>query len=175
METVVKIIMLLWVVAFPAEATEEMVFTEDNALLIEIRQNLSEAFQERSVSDRLFAKVKAIEEAEPLLWGYIGAVYFTRAKHVSIFNKMGAFRKGKKYLEKALEEAPDELELHFLRMTIQINLPGFLGYNDHIDEDKKFVLDHFETAKPKLRSRIANYVEQSEDFSAEEKALIKSN
>ncbi len=89
-----------------------------------------------------------------------------------MINKMSNFNKGKDLLEQAIRARPSELELHFLRLTIQYNLPGFLGYKSDIDGDKKFVLDHFSEAGPNLKERITNYVKNSGHFTPAEQARI---
>ena len=72
--------------------------------------------------------------------GYLGAYQTIWANHV--FNpiaKWSTFKKGKNNLENAIQMDADNIELRWLRLSIQSNIPGFLNYNDHIKEDKYFI------------------------------------
>lgn len=142
-------------------------------LLKELRQGLQSAFKDETACNALYEKVKDLKNPEPLVKGYVGAVYIARSRHVAIVDKMSAFKKGKSILEEAIQALPNNLELLFLRLTIQLNLPRFLGYKDNIAEDKKFVLDHFKSAEPPLKERITNFVKTSGHFTAGEQARVQ--
>lgn len=98
---------------------------------------------------------------KPELEGYKAALWFLKAKnYYNPYKKYEFFNKGKKQLELIIKKYPDNVELHFLRLTIQDHLPFFLGYNDKIEVDKIFI-----TAKIKelnndldLKSRIIEYL-----------------
>ena len=94
------------------------------------------------------------------------------SKHASLVDKPGYLKKGTALLDEAIKEKPNTLELLFLRLTIQINLPSFIGYNDNKEDDKKFVLAHQSAAPPDLRERIASFIRKSDYFTPEEKAMI---
>ena len=76
--------------------------------------------------------------------------------------KYESFTKGKKQLESIIKKYPDNIELHFLRLTIQDNLPSFLGYDDNISEDKNFIKTKIKEVKndPDLVERITAYLAQ---------------
>ena len=42
---------------------------------------------------------------------------------------------GKEKIEKAIQLAPNDAEVRYVRLLIQLNCPSFLGYNDAIDQD----------------------------------------
>ncbi len=144
-----------------------------SSLLKELRQGLQSAFKNEEACNALYEKVKDLKNPEPLVKGYVGAVYIARSRHVAIVDKMSTFKKGKGILEEAIQALPNNLELLFLRMTIQLNLPRFLGYKDNIAGDKKFVLDHFKSAEPPLKERIVQFVKTSGHFNASEQARVE--
>lgn len=79
-------------------------------------------------------------EKDPLYMAYKGAAVATTANCTSWpLKKLSRFRDGKNYIETAVERAPEDLEIRFLRYTIQQNIPDFLGY-DNKDDDRKFIL-----------------------------------
>ena len=54
-------------------------------------------------------------------------------------SKLYLFSKGKEILERSIKEEPSNLELKFLRLSIQQNIPEILAYNQNIEEDQKFI------------------------------------
>ena len=73
-------------------------------------------------------------------------------------------------MEEAVKKQPDNLEIRFLRLAIQTNLPTFLNYSDNIIEDKKYLLANVQTIKNKnLKQDILKYLLASKYCLAEEK------
>jgi adenylate kinase family enzyme len=140
-------------------------------LLVELRQNLSKAFNDEAVSDRLFSKVKDQNFTSPELMAYVGGIWISQSRHVFLFDKMHHFNKGTEILDAAIRAKPDDVEMRFLRMTIQINAPGFLRYGDNLEEDKRFVLKNYKSAPKVMQQKIIDFVKKSDAFSAEEKNL----
>jgi hypothetical protein len=138
-----------------------------------IRDELPLAFDNAKACDQLFQKVILETDADAIFRGYIGAVHLAKARHASIFKKMSYFNKGTKILDNAVADAPEEVELHFLRMTIQLNAPGFLGYSKELEEDKAFVFEHFFEAEDDIQRRMREYITESGYFSEEEVAAIQ--
>lgn len=80
------------------------------------------------------------EENKALLLGYKGSATMIMAKHVfNPYRKLTYFRKGRDMLQHAIKADRQNVELRFLRFSIQSNLPSFLGYNDHLESDKQFL------------------------------------
>lgn len=142
-------------------------------LLVEARKDLPKAFDNEKDCIELYNKLVRVKNPEPVLKGYVGAVNIARSRHAPLLDKREFLKEGIRQLEAAIKEKPGNTELLFLRLTIQLNLPSFLGYNDNIDADKKFVMDNYTIAPPHLKERIANFIKESDYFTAEEKARIK--
>lgn len=71
---------------------------------------------------------------------YLGALETIWAKHVfNPFSKLKTFKKGKEKIEAAIKQAPNDIEIYYLRLSVQKNAPSFLGYNNHIKEDTAFI------------------------------------
>ena len=89
------------------------------------------------------------------------------------FTKLSYFNKGKKLLEQAIETAPANAELRFLRFAIQANIPSFLGYNSNIGEDKNLLMKSVAPmADAQLRQLIVPYLTDSAFTSQEEKKKL---
>jgi hypothetical protein len=150
-------------------------FAQQNhtSLLSEARKELPKAFENEKDCTTLYNKLIQVKNPEPILKGYVGASSIAMARHASLFDKRGYLKPGIELLEKAIKEKPNNTELLFIRLTIQLNLPSFLGYNDNIDSDKKFVLANYQNTPQVMRERISKFIKDSEHFTPEEKASIK--
>jgi hypothetical protein len=144
----------------------------EQGLLEELRQKLGTAFKDDTVCNQLFKKVKDQKYTSPVLMAYIGGVWIAQSRHVGLFSKMEHFNKGTEILDEAIRANPEDVETRFLRMTVQINAPGFLGYNDRLEEDKAYVLKNYKQTLPVLRAKILTFIKESDAFSKEEKAIL---
>ena len=142
-------------------------------LLVMAREELPGAFKSEANSITLYNKLKDVKNPDPLLKGYIGASNFARARYAPLIDKRSFLKTGTLLLEEAIKEKPNTTELIFLRLTIQTKLPSFLGYNDNIESDKKFVLEHYNTTPSPLKERIGRFIGKSENFTEEEKAMVR--
>lgn len=102
------------------------------------------------------------EKISPLLFGYRGCATMLMAKHsVNPFSKLSYFRKGKVILEKAIKADQNNVELRFLRYTIQTNVPSFLNYNDNLEQDRTFLTRVLPELKDKdLKPIISSYLKK---------------
>lgn len=94
--------------------------------------------------------------------GYQIMTWFLKAKdYYNPINKLEAFNIGKNKLDSLLTTCPRSVELRFLRFTVQDNAPGFLGYNNNLIEDRKFITQQYNTLEDlDLKTRIFNYLKE---------------
>lgn len=92
--------------------------------------------------------------------GYRAIIWFLKADYyINPFKKMNSFKKGKEKLEALIAKNKKNVELHFLRLTIQDNLPSFLNYNNNIKEDKDYLFNNVSNILDEdLKLRITNYL-----------------
>lgn len=114
--------------------------------------------------------VELIELLEPyndknnaLFLGYRASATMLMAKHlINPFSKLSYFKKGKLMLEKAIEFDQKNVELRFLRYTIQTNVPSFLNYSADKEKDKLFLHQSLNTLNDqKLKNIISNYLKKA--------------
>ncbi len=80
---------------------------------------------------------------DPLVKGYLGVATMMRARITgNPLKKWYLFNKGKVLLEQAIDENPNLVELHFLRLSVQKELPVILDYRSSIKSDRKFIMNH---------------------------------
>lgn len=117
-------------------ATATPVFAID---LEYVRQHYEQAVKNEKLCQTLIDQLSK-ETGNPVSLAYLGAFQTIWANHVSSpLSKLSTFNKGKKNIEQALKKAPDNIELRFIRLSVQVNCPDFLQYNSNINEDKKFI------------------------------------
>src|SRR4051812_42287583 len=97
--------------------------------LKEVRTLYYSAAETKSDGEALNTLLETCPQGQPVYSGYRGAVYMLKAQHAYMpTSKLEHFNKGKTLIESAIKAAPNEVELLFLRFTIQTNCPSFLGY-----------------------------------------------
>ncbi|MFT3704807.1 MAG: hypothetical protein QM802_20750 [Agriterribacter sp.] len=80
--------------------------------------------------------------------------------------KLKIFKEGRLKLEKAIDNHKDNGEYRFLRLMIQENAPGILGYNKEMDEDLKIVQQKYKSLSSDTRDAILSYSKTSKKLKA---------
>ena len=94
---------------------------------------------------------------------------------VSPINKLSKFNEGKNLLEKCIEKDNKNVELHFLRFTVQSNAPKFLGYNSSLLLDKNFILNALASINDKqLKNIVITFLKSSSYLTNTEKQKLIS-
>jgi hypothetical protein len=142
-----------------------------------LRKLYYEAAENKAAVKKLSASlVKVSDHSEAILIGYKGAAEMMEAKYA--FNpvtKLSKFNRGKNYLEKAIRKDTKDVELRFIRFSIQTNLPSFLGYNDHIKTDKNLLFNAVPSLTDKqLKNNIIDYLIISKQCNQEEIKKLKT-
>ncbi|MFD2603492.1 hypothetical protein [Flavobacterium suzhouense] len=83
---------------------------------------------------------KLRNDREPIRIAYLGAFQTIWAKHtLNPFEKLKTFKEGKANIEESVAQSPSDMEIRFIRLSVQLNAPKFLGYSNNIEEDKKII------------------------------------
>ncbi len=128
------------------------------------------AFEEQACT-KLIYSLKNQASKYSVFAAYKASGLMMNAKYVgNPLEKLSTFSKGKKLLEQTISKDPNNLEIRFLRLAMQVNTPSFLGYSDAIPRDKKFILQNIKTeSDPELKNMIVVYLQHSEVLSQAEK------
>jgi len=113
--------------------------------------------------------------------GYQGALKAISAKYT--FNpvaKVNRFNNGVAELEKAISLDKNNIELIYVRYTIELNAPSMLGYNKNTALDKNRLLIYVNTKMlaekdMDLSTRIAKYLYNFAPLTPKEKMELKSS
>lgn len=108
----------------------------------------NKAEMENSIS-----RLKDLSKTDSL--AYAGALLMKMASVIQIpIEKLNSFKTGKEYLETSIETAPTNVEYRMLRALIQENAPGFLKYNQNLEEDVAMVMKNRNQLSPAIRAKV---------------------
>ncbi len=96
------------------------------------------------------------------------------------FNKLKQVVKYDKQIEAAVEEDPQNIEIRFLRLAIEYNLPSFLGMSTHMEEDVAMIVSDLSSVSemkvnPMFGQYIFHFLEETNLCSTEQLALMKQS
>jgi len=111
----------------------------------------------------------------PELQAYRGAVKTLMAKFAKAPTaKISLFNKGSSLIDEAVQADPSNVEIRYIRMSVQENSPKLLGYNKNLEEDKTHILKGFsKISSQSLKDLIHQFASDSKNFDEEEVAGLK--
>lgn len=146
--------------------------------LKEIRSQYLEAARSSEITSKLDGELLNVNSRNnSTLLAYKGAVLTLKAKFSKLKNeKKEFFKEGVFFIENAIKADSSNIEIRYLRLSVQENSPRFLGYHKNIDDDKKFILDNYsDLTSMELKEILKDYVLKSESFDENEKSELKKS
>ena len=141
----------------------------------DVRMNYKEAVSSKESANSFKESLKSVtKKDDKRLVAYKGAAITLAARYQKTAKeKSTTFKNGVEWVEYAISKKPLDLEVRFVRLSIQQNSPKFLGYNKEKENDKKYILTNFNTIKStEFKEYLRSYILDSKKFSEEEKSLI---
>jgi hypothetical protein len=150
-----KVLLWLCFVPFGARALQTFELSKIRNLYCNASKEKQDAIQ----LNQLMLQVDS-GKAIPVLVCYKGANEMIQAKYtLNPISKLEKFNRGKDLIKKAFSRDSLNLEMHFIRYSVQSNLPAFLGYRDELEEDKRVLLNNTKDSKDlELKEMIFNYL-----------------
>lgn len=112
-----------------------------------------------------------------LLLAYKAAMQGIKANHSrSPFDKLNYLKKALYDFKKAVQINPENIEIRFLRFTIEHNIPSILGMDGDIESDKKKIIAGIENAnlEEALKKKIIKYLIKSGRCSKKEIEILNA-
>ena len=104
-----------------------------------------EAVDNESKIEAALSLIKDVNTEHPVVLAYKGAFEALKAKHVwSPYTKLECLNLGQSILKKAIQKDPDNVEIRFLRFSINHYLPDFLRDSSELILDKKTIYQNIE-------------------------------
>lgn len=103
--------------------------------LEDLRRNYRVAVSDMEVCREMMKQLEKQPQSNVHL-AYRGAFQAIWARHTANpLEKLRIFTKGKRNIDKAASGSPGNIEIIFIRHSVQKSSPGFLGYKDNVETD----------------------------------------
>ncbi|MCB9201825.1 MAG: hypothetical protein H6604_02085 [Flavobacteriales bacterium] len=117
---------------------------------MKIRTEFVKSIEDETTAKKWYKELKDKDlKGDAILEGYRACFYFSMAKHAIFYEKLSYFLKGKKLLEKTISKNRNHIELRFLRLSTQKQIPKILNYDQNIPEDTKFLKESLHKVQEK--------------------------
>ncbi len=145
----------------------------------ELRKQMLRAINSPKVTDSLYNKLQKINQKVPLVVAYLGALEALKAKDSwNLYKKVKFLNLSNKTVLQAVNANPNDMEIRFVRFSIQTNLPHFLGLNKDLDSDKNQILQQLKQKNYGLADKvfvqnIIKFMLNSKQCSPQETAFLR--
>lgn len=155
-------------------------FSQQKTNFTEVRKDMLLAINNAQLTDSLYEDYTSINKKPPLLTAYIGALEALKAKNSwNPYSKVKYLVQSGKTLQKAVDESPENMEIRFVRFSIQYHLPRFLGLNNDMTDDKNVIIlqlkqKHYGSADRVFVANIIQFLINSKQCSLAENIFLRS-
>jgi hypothetical protein len=106
-----------------------------------LRKQLVAAITSSKKTDSLYSVLTAVKPRTAIVTGYIATLQALKAKHNwNPYYKIKYLSDAEKTFKQAVSAEPHNIEIRFMRFSVEHNVPGFLGYNKNLNADKTELL-----------------------------------
>lgn len=132
-----------------------------------IRKQLREAINDSKTTDSLYKSLSGIKNHTGIIDGFIAGLQALKAKHAwNPYSKIKHINNCEKTFEKAVAADPHNIEIRFMRFSVEDSVPGFLGYKKNLAPDSEEIITQLEkknygTADKILTIEIIKYLANS--------------
>ena len=115
----------------------------------QLRKEFNLAIEDEKQANNLFEKLKQLKPANNTIqYAYLGATEALLAKHcLNPFSKLSYVNSALDKLNKAINLNQNNIEIRYMRFSVEANMPAYLGYSKHITEDKTILVEGLRNAK----------------------------
>lgn len=113
----------------------------------ELRETFYKAVENESEIDSLKSLIitrysQDTSQYPPVVLAYWGGIEALKSKHAFWpYTKYSRFKASMNIFEQAVNKAPEDLEIRFLRFSILHHVPGILGYGEERQNDAEMIVD----------------------------------
>lgn len=134
------------IIAVPAKTTP----------LNELREKYMVALHDQDKAAEVYQLFLGIEEPTPKMIAYRAALEAIMTKTTwNVFKKINYLNKSEDSFKEAINKSPHDIEIRFMRLAVQYEIPEYLGFSNNKDEDKKFIVSnigHFDISNLPLQT-----------------------
>ncbi|GAB2974901.1 hypothetical protein GCM10027049_06680 [Mucilaginibacter puniceus] len=143
-----------------------------------LRRQVMQAINSSKTTDSLYKILAAMPNKSPLITGYIGTLQALKAKHHwNPYYKVKYVNDAEKTFSKAIAADPHNMEIRFLRFSVDYKLPGLLGYTKNMEGDKDEIIaqlnkKNYSADNKELVVTIINFLLEANIHSAAEHVYL---
>lgn len=144
-----------------------------------LKADLVKAVASSKLTDSLYTKLLKLPNKTPLITAYAGTLEALKAKHSwNPYNKIQYVKVSLKTLQRAIDADKENLEIRFMRFSIEHYTPGFLGFSKDLELDRKEIIKHYQNqnfgiADNILIKNVAKFMIDSKRCTTEEIKILK--
>ncbi len=137
-----------------------------------LRQQMLAALNSPATTDSLYNSLGKLRVKSPVVLGYVGGLDALKAKHAwNPYSKIKYLNASERVLQQAIAADPHNIEIRFVRFSIEYHLPGFLGMAKNIDGDRDEIIRqlsnrNYGTADKKLTLNLIKFLIDSKKCTA---------
>ncbi|MCE2772567.1 MAG: hypothetical protein LW750_03885 [Bacteroidetes bacterium] len=137
------------------------------------------SLEEASCKEVIRLTEKSTPEKDPVNYCYLGAAQTISAQYAgNPYTKLQLFNSGKSKIEHAANLQPKNVEIAYLRFTVQCGAPAFLNYSSAMTNDKTVILDNLENVFRVQKDfdlfyRIVRFLEKNKNVTPTEKQRLQ--
>lgn len=144
----------------------------------DIKKALIKAVESSKTTDSLYAKLQLKKGDNPMITAFIGLTEALMAKHAwNPYSKIKYVAMANNTMKEAVDASSQNMEIRFMRFSIQHYTPAFLGYSKNLEEDRKAIVNHFRNKTlgndPALIKSIAKFIIDSKRCTPAEVSVLK--
>ncbi|MEZ4805550.1 MAG: hypothetical protein R2852_08740 [Bacteroidia bacterium] len=132
------------------------------------RAYYGKASEHKSFTDSLFNLTK--DKNQALMKAYHGCAWALKTKHhINPYKKLEYLKKGLELINSAVLLNAADIEIRYLRFSVEENIPSVVSFKSHLEADKAMLLKNLNKTHPNY-TNIRAYLKQSKTLTAAEKA-----
>lgn len=153
--------------------------------IVELRKQYMIGLHDLDSTPKVYQIFKSVKEPSGKVLGYTGALQAIMTKTTwNLFKKMSFLRQSEVSFNSAVGKAPKDIEIRFMRMAVQFEIPEYLGFSEDMETDRKFIIeniDNFDTSgiPSGTLDEIFHFMKRCEKFTDEQiekfKGILASN
>ena len=144
-----------------------------------LKNDLVKAVESSKLTDSLYKRLIKLPNKTALITAYTGTIEALKAKHSwNPYNKIKYVKVSLKTMHKAINMDKENMEIRFMRFSIEHFTPSFLGFSNDLAVDRKEIVKHYQNnnfglADETLIKNVAKFMIDSERCTEEEIKIFK--
>lgn len=144
-----------------------------------LKTDLIRAVESSKLTDSLYNNLTRLSNKNALITAYLGTLEALKAKHSwNPYNKIKYVKVSLKTMQKAINMDKENMEIRFMRFSIEHFTPGFLGFSKDLAVDRKEIIKHYQNrnfgvADEELIKNVAKFMIESKRCTAGEIKILK--